>query len=92
MKGVVLAGGLGTGLLPLTKVMNKHLLPIYDRRMIYDPIHTLVNAGVMEIMPVTDWNNAGVLLWTDAGTIESLHLHNQLVSQTGANKMDRIER
>lgn len=58
MKGVVLAGGLGTRLLPLTKVTNKHLLPVYDRPMIYYPIQTLVNAGINEIMLVTGGNNA----------------------------------
>ncbi|MBI3355335.1 MAG: NTP transferase domain-containing protein [Nitrospirae bacterium] len=62
MKGVVLAGGLGTRLLPLTKVTNKHLLPIYDRPMIYYQIQTLVNAGVTEIMLVTGGNNAGDFL------------------------------
>src|SRR5439155_23839679 len=59
MKGVVLAGGLGTRLLPLTKVTNKHLLPVHDRPMIYYPIQTLVNAGINEIMLVTGGNNAG---------------------------------
>ncbi|MBL8039462.1 sugar phosphate nucleotidyltransferase [Nitrospira sp. CMX1] len=62
MKGVVLAGGLGTRLLPLTKVTNKHLLPVYDRPMIYYPIQTLVNAGVTEIMLVTGGSNAGDFL------------------------------
>jgi glucose-1-phosphate thymidylyltransferase len=62
MKGVVLAGGLGTRLLPLTKVTNKHLLPVYDRPMIYYPIQTLVNAGIREIMLVTGGNNAGDFL------------------------------
>jgi len=62
MKGVVLAGGLGTRLLPLTKVTNKHLLPVYDRPMIYFPIQTLVNAGIREIMLVTGGNNAGEFL------------------------------
>lgn len=62
MKGVVLAGGLGTRLLPLTKVTNKHLLPVYDRPMIYYPIQTLVNAGMKEIMLVTGGNNAGDFL------------------------------
>jgi len=46
MRGVVLAGGLGTRLLPLTKVTNKHLLPIYDRPMIYYPIQELANDGI----------------------------------------------
>ena len=62
MKGVVLAGGLGTRLLPLTKVTNKHLLPVYDRPMIYYPIQTLVNAGINEIMLVTGGNSAGDFL------------------------------
>ena len=62
MKGVVLAGGLGTRLLPLTKVTNKHLLPVYDRPMIYYPIQALVNAGINEIMLVTGGNNAGDFL------------------------------
>ena len=62
MKGIVLAGGLGTRLLPLTKVTNKHLLPVYDRPMIYYPIQALVNAGVTEILLVTGGNNAGDFL------------------------------
>lgn len=62
MKGVVLAGGLGSRLLPLTKVTNKHLLPVYNRPMIYYPIQTLVNAGVTEIMLVTGGNSAGDFL------------------------------
>lgn len=62
MKGVVLAGGLGTRLLPLTKVTNKHLLPVYNKPMIFYPIQTLVNAGVSEIMLVTGGNNAGDFL------------------------------
>src|ERR1051325_8631083 len=62
MTGVVLAGGLGTRLLPLTKVTNKHLLPVYDRPMIYYPVQALVNAGIREIMLVTGGNNAGDFL------------------------------
>jgi len=62
MKGVVLAGGLGTRLNPLTKVTNKHLLPVYNRPMVYYPIQTLVNAGIREIMLVTGGNNAGDFL------------------------------
>lgn len=62
MKGVVLAGGLGSRLMPLTKVTNKHLLPVYDRPMIYYPIQTLVNAGIREIMLVTGGSNAGDFL------------------------------
>lgn len=62
MKGVVLAGGLGSRLKPLTKVTNKHLLPVYDQPMIYYPIKTLINAGIDEIMVVTGGNSAGDFL------------------------------
>jgi len=62
VKGVVLAGGLGTRLRPLTAVTNKHLLPVYDRPMIYYPIQTLVNAGIIDIMIVTGGNSAGDFL------------------------------
>src|SRR2546428_11318597 len=62
MKGVVLAGGTGSRLNPLTRVTNKHLLPIYDKPMVYYPIQTLVNAGVHEILLVTGGNNAGDFL------------------------------
>jgi glucose-1-phosphate thymidylyltransferase len=59
MKGVILGGGLGTRLRPLTSITNKHLLPVYDRPMIYYPIQTLVEAGIRDIMLVTGGNNAG---------------------------------
>ena len=62
MKGVILAGGLGTRLSPLTRVTNKHLLPVYDKPMIYYPIECLVNAGIEEIMVVTGGNDAGDFL------------------------------
>lgn len=62
MKGVVLAGGLGTRLRPLTSVTNKHLLPVYDQPMIYYPLQTLVNAGITDIMVVTGGNSAGEFL------------------------------
>ncbi|HEY8320160.1 MAG TPA: sugar phosphate nucleotidyltransferase [Candidatus Baltobacteraceae bacterium] len=62
MKGVILAGGLGSRLRPLTKVTNKHLLPIYDKPMIYYPIETLVKAGIRDIMIVTGGNSAGDFL------------------------------
>ncbi|MDO9228603.1 MAG: sugar phosphate nucleotidyltransferase [Syntrophales bacterium] len=62
MKGVVLAGGLGSRMYPLTKVTNKHLLPIYNKPMIYYPIRTLVDAGIDEILIVTGGNSAGDFL------------------------------
>ena len=62
MKGIVLAGGLGTRLYPLTKVTNKHLLPVYKKPMVYYPIEALVGAGIVEIMLVTGGNNAGDFL------------------------------
>lgn len=62
MKGVVLAGGLGTRLGPLTKVTNKHLLPVYDKPMVYYPIQMLVDAGITEVMLVTGGTSAGDFL------------------------------
>ena len=62
MKGIILAGGLGSRLRPLTKVTNKHLLPIYDKPMIYYQIETLVDAGIKDIMVVTGGNSAGDFL------------------------------
>jgi glucose-1-phosphate thymidylyltransferase len=62
MKGIVLAGGTATRLFPLTIVTNKHLLPIYDRPMIYYPLQTLVGAGITEILLVTGGNHAGDFL------------------------------
>ena len=62
MKGIVLAGGTGSRLFPLTKITNKHLLPIYDRPMIYYPIQTLVDAGIRDIMIVTGGRNSGDFL------------------------------
>ncbi|MGH9406827.1 MAG: sugar phosphate nucleotidyltransferase [Terriglobia bacterium] len=62
MKGVVLAGGTGSRLHPLTRVTNKHLLPVYDRPMIYYPIQTLVDAGIKDILLVTGGQNAGEFL------------------------------
>ena len=62
MKGVVLAGGLGTRMGSLTRITNKHLLPVYDRPMVYYPIQTLVEAGIRDIQIVTGGNNAGDFL------------------------------
>ena len=62
LKGVVLAGGLGKRLRPLTKITNKHLLPIFHQPMIYFPIQTLVEAGIRDILVVTGGNHAGEFL------------------------------
>jgi len=62
MKGVILAGGLGTRLLPLTRITNKHLLPVLDRPMIYYPLQTLINAGITDILLVTGGQHAGDFL------------------------------
>jgi glucose-1-phosphate thymidylyltransferase len=62
MKGVILAGGLGSRLFPLTRVTNKHLLPVYDRPMIYYPIQCLLNAGITDIVIVTGGEHAGDFL------------------------------
>ncbi len=62
MKGIILAGGLGTRLYPLTHATNKHLLPVYDKPMVYYPIQTLVNAGINDIMIVTGGPHAGDFL------------------------------
>src|SRR5260221_2655229 len=59
MKGVILAGGTGSRLLPLTKVTNKHLLPVYNKPMIYYPIECMVRAGIEEVLLVTGGNNSG---------------------------------
>ncbi len=62
MKGIVLAGGTGSRLFPLTKITNKHLLPIYDKPMIYYPIQTLVDAGIRDLLIVTGGRNSGDFL------------------------------
>jgi len=62
LKGIVLAGGTGSRLFPLTKITNKHLLPIYDKPMIYYPIQTLVDAGIRDILLVTGGRNSGDFL------------------------------
>jgi glucose-1-phosphate thymidylyltransferase len=62
MKGIVLAGGTGSRLFPLTKITNKHLLPVYDKPMIYYPIQTLVEAGIQDLLIVTGGRNSGDFL------------------------------
>jgi len=62
MKGVILAGGLGTRMNPLTKITNKHLLPVYDKPMIYYPLQALINAGIEDILIVTGGTYAGDFL------------------------------
>jgi glucose-1-phosphate thymidylyltransferase len=62
MKGIVLAGGTGSRLYPLTKITNKHLLPVYDKPMIYYPIQTLVDAGIRDLLIVTGGRNSGDFL------------------------------
>lgn len=62
MKGIVLAGGLGSRLFPLTRISNKHLLPVFDQPMIYYPIQCLVEAGIHDILVVTGGNSAGDFL------------------------------
>ncbi len=62
MKGIVLAGGTGSRLFPLTKITNKHLLPVYKEPMIYYPIRALINAGITEILIVTGGHNSGDFL------------------------------
>ena len=62
MKGILLCGGMGTRLHPLTRVTNKHLLPVYDKPMIFHPLETLVKAGIKEILVVTGPEHAGNFL------------------------------
>ncbi len=64
MKGVLLAGGVGTRLMPCTRVTNKHLLPVYDRPMVYYPVSTLVGAGIAEIMVITGREHMGAVMET----------------------------
>lgn len=87
MKGIILAGGTGSRLYPLSKVTNKHLLPVGRYPMIYYPIFKLKQAGIEDIFIVTGKEHAGAIVncdifegwWTDAGTFESLTYANMLV-------------
>ncbi len=81
MKGVILAGGLGTRLRPLTLATNKHLLPIYNQPMVFYPIRTLVKAGITDVQ--NEYIKAGKMrwekltgYWTDAGKFETLYAAN----------------
>jgi glucose-1-phosphate thymidylyltransferase len=62
VKGIILAGGTGSRLFPLTKITNKHLLPVYDEPMIYYPLKTLINAGIKDILIVSGKGHAGHFL------------------------------
>lgn len=83
MKGIVLAGGTGSRLFPLTKITNKHLLPIYDKPMIYYPIQTLVDAGIDDILIVTGGRNAGDFLRLLANGKEFGNIHLDYTYQEG---------
>lgn len=85
MKGIVLAGGTGSRLCPVTKVANKHLLPVGNKPMIFYPIEKLTGAGINEILIVTGNEHMGDMKysvpdgwWTEAGTPESTKTANQL--------------
>ncbi len=62
MKGIILAGGTGSRLFPLTKITNKHLLPVYNKPMIYYPLHTLKEAGITNVLIVSGVGHAGSFL------------------------------
>ena len=83
MKGVILAGGLGTRLSPLTLVTNKHLLPVFDKPMIHYPIEALVKAGIQDILLVTGGNSAGDFLKLLGNGSEFGHKHLNYTYQSG---------
>lgn len=84
MKGVILAGGTGSRLYPLTKVTNKHLLPVYDKPMIYYPIETLTNAGIKDIMIVSGRGHAGHFLeLLGSGVDHGLHFTYEIQETAG---------
>jgi glucose-1-phosphate thymidylyltransferase len=84
MKGIILAGGTGSRLMPLTKVTNKHLLPVYDKPMIYYPLQTLRDAGINEIMIVSGRGHAGHFLeLLGSGTEWSAHFTYEIQENAG---------
>jgi glucose-1-phosphate thymidylyltransferase len=84
MKGVILAGGTGSRLYPLTKVTNKHLLPVYDKPMIYYPMETLINAGIKEIMIVSGRGHAGHFLeLLGSGVDHGVHFTYEIQEKAG---------
>ncbi len=84
MKGVILAGGTGSRLYPLTKVTNKHLLPVYDKPMIYYPMETLINAGIKDIMIVSGRGHAGHFLeLLGSGVDHGLHFTYEIQETAG---------
>lgn len=84
MKGIILAGGTGSRLFPLTKVTNKHLLPIYDRPMIYYPLRTLIDAGIKDIMIVSGRGHAGHFLeLLGSGADHGVHITYEIQEEAG---------
>ncbi len=84
MKGIILAGGTGSRLYPLTKITNKHLLPVYDKPMIYYPLQTLIDAGLDEIMIVSGRGHAGDFLeLLGSGAEFGVHLTYEIQEEAG---------
>lgn len=84
MKGIILAGGTGSRLYPLTKVTNKHLLPVYDKPMIYYPLQTLIDAGIEDIMIVSGRGHAGHFLELLGSGVEfGVHLTYEIQEEAG---------
>ncbi len=84
MKGIILAGGTGSRLYPLTKITNKHLLPVYDKPMIYYPLQTLIDAGLEEIMIVSGKGHAGHFLeLLGSGAEFGVHLTYEIQEEAG---------
>ena len=84
MKGIILAGGIGSRLYPLTKVTNKHLRPVYNKPMIYYPLHTLIDAGLDEILIVSGRGHAGHFLeLLGSGSEWGIRLTNEIQDEAG---------